>query len=188
MTRYVISDHHFYHNNIIEYTDRPFRTVEEMNSNMIKKWNKNVSENDTVIYGGDLLFGSAEKANELIDDLNGNMMIIKGNHDSFSQENIKAPTVEDTILQYDGFRFWYTHRPDNIPDDWNQWKLHGHVHNDMDFIDYQNNRVNVSVEVLEYNPIPLKMITKALKIMSGDDFCKDIKSSPITNFEWYSEL
>lgn len=188
MTRYVISDHHFYHNNIIEYTDRPFRSVEEMNSNMIKKWNNSVSKNDTVIYGGDLLFGSAEKANELIDNLNGNMMIIKGNHDSFSQENLKAPTVEDTILQYDGFRFWYTHRPDNIPDDWNQWKLHGHVHNDMDFIDYQNNRVNVSVEVLEYNPIPLKMITKALKIMSGDDFCKDIENSPITNFEWYSEL
>lgn len=188
MTRYVISDHHFYHNNIIEYTNRSFKSVREMNDKMIEKWNNIISKDDTVIYGGDLLFGSVEKANQLIDDLNGSMMIIKGNHDSFSPDNIKAPTVEDTILQYDGFRFWYTHRPDNIPDNWTQWKLHGHVHNDMDFIDYQKNRVNVSVEVLDYNPIPLKIITKALKTMNGNDRSKSIKDSPITDFEWYSGL
>ncbi len=36
------ADHHFYHANIIRYCSRPFNSVEEMNEEMIARWNSTV--------------------------------------------------------------------------------------------------------------------------------------------------
>ena len=33
------SDTHFYHNKIVEYCQRPFASVEEMNEELIARWN-----------------------------------------------------------------------------------------------------------------------------------------------------
>ena len=45
---YFISDTHFYHYNIIQYCDRPFDNIEEMNNKMIESWNSIVTQSDTV--------------------------------------------------------------------------------------------------------------------------------------------
>ena len=37
---FVCSDSHFYHENIIKYCNRPYSSVDEMNADMIEKWNK----------------------------------------------------------------------------------------------------------------------------------------------------
>lgn len=81
MNIYMISDTHFYHNNIIEYCNRPFKNVEEMNQYMIDKWNNRVSKDDIVIHLGDVGFGSKEQVQNLCHQLNGTKILIKGNHD-----------------------------------------------------------------------------------------------------------
>ncbi len=82
MNIYVIADTHFYHNNIIQYCNRPFENVEQMNEFMINKWNERVqSDNDIVIHLGDFGFGSKEQLQNIANQLRGRKILIKGNHD-----------------------------------------------------------------------------------------------------------
>ena len=41
---FIIGDPHFWHRAIINYCNRPFETVEEMNETLIKNWNKVVGK------------------------------------------------------------------------------------------------------------------------------------------------
>ena len=48
------SDLHLGHRAVINFQDRPFGTVEEMNEALIKNWNFLVAKNDTVYILGDI--------------------------------------------------------------------------------------------------------------------------------------
>ena len=61
MKRWVVSDTHFNHANIIQYCDRPFADVEQMNKELIKRWNNTVAKDDIVYQLGDFAFGSKEQ-------------------------------------------------------------------------------------------------------------------------------
>lgn len=51
-----IADTHFGHKNILHYDNRPFTTVEEMNSEMENRWNMAVEPADTVYILGDFCY------------------------------------------------------------------------------------------------------------------------------------
>ncbi len=188
MTRFVISDHHFEHDNIREYANRPFETLEDMHHVLRSRWESVVDEDDVIVYGGDVAMASGDTAIEWIESLPGSVLYLQGNHDgSLNAESAPFPIVEDTILQYDGYRFWYTHNPENVPEDWTEWVLHGHTHDDDPFINYDTKRVNVSVEVIGYTPVPLPQITKALSSMSNGDTATTIEESPIKHHQWFHQ-
>lgn len=80
------SDNHFWHENIIQYCDRPFDSVEEMNQEMIKRWNKKVKPNDLIYILGDFAYiTNTEDYKQLLSELNGVKILIKGNHDKLSE-------------------------------------------------------------------------------------------------------
>lgn len=189
MTRFVIGDHHFNHSNIIEYTDRPFDSTSEMNEYMMQQWRKVVGENDPVLHMGDVAFDSSDgTAEDYLNELPGNPAVILGNHDDqISPENFAYLCMEQSIVQHHGYRFLCTHRPGNVPNEWTEWVIHGHVHNNEPFIDYNNNRINVSVEQVGYTPLPIEIIVKALKNMNSGGRAETIDQSPITDFQWYQD-
>lgn len=77
------SDQHFGHDAILRFTDRQYKTVKEMQKDIIKKWNKQVRKNDIVYVLGDFVWNTV-KSNEyrkILEKLNGNIILIVGNHD-----------------------------------------------------------------------------------------------------------
>lgn len=78
--RYFTSDHHFWHANILKYCpNREYKSVEEMNEDLINKWNHLVKPEDEVYYLGDFSLNS--RALKIRERLNGKVYLIPGNHD-----------------------------------------------------------------------------------------------------------
>lgn len=151
--RYIISDLHLGHGNIIEYADRPFSDAGEMNNTLVDNWNSTVDDNDTVIFLGDVRHHpSTLTAEEWFDRLNGNILLVRGNHDGEVAQNSPIQVVESCTITHGRYRLYCEHHP---ADDPGFWQLHGHVHRHRPFIDPQRKNVNVSAEILNF--VPLKM-------------------------------
>ncbi|MBO4999537.1 MAG: metallophosphoesterase [Bacteroidaceae bacterium] len=137
---FFTSDLHFGHENAIRFDNRPFSTVEEMDAELVRRWNAKVGKGDLVYVLGDMIWKSGNgQAEQLIKSLNGQIILIKGNHDRFLH-NSKAKnalagvkdrddicvTLEDgtkrrCILSHDFIPMYYGHRHQAI-------HLHGHSH------------------------------------------------------------
>lgn len=84
---FFTSDTHFFHKNILKYSNRPFKHIDDMNYQMMEKWNETVSENDTVYLLGDVGFTTKEKLIDFLTRLNGTKHLILGNHDQVITKN-----------------------------------------------------------------------------------------------------
>ena len=81
---FFTSDTHFFHGNIIRYCNRPFDSIDAMNEGMIQRWNNRVGPEDTVYHLGDVVIN--RRALKTLARLNGDKVLIKGNHDIFRLE------------------------------------------------------------------------------------------------------
>lgn len=84
MSIYFTGDLHFGHYGIIKHDKRPFETVEEMNSELIKRWNNKVGTHDTTYVLGDM-FGHCNPSfvQDTLNALKGEIVLLKGNHDQW---------------------------------------------------------------------------------------------------------
>lgn len=86
---YFISDTHWGHKNIIQYSKRPFTNVDEMNEALIANWNKLVKPEDTVYHLGDFAFMTYREFKNTCRRLNGSINVILGNHDNVITNNVR---------------------------------------------------------------------------------------------------
>lgn len=139
MNRWVTSDHHFLHNRIIEICQRPFENVDEMNEQMITRWNSLVDKNDTVYYLGDFAIEkhnmkiAKEKLSVILLRLNGRKILVQGNHDeaylNFYRDYFDCITsyleisLDDrrVVMCHYPFEEWRDSRKGSL-------HLHGHLH------------------------------------------------------------
>lgn len=166
--KYYTSDLHFCHANIIKYEDRPFNSANEMDDYLIYKWNNRVKKNDEVFVLGDFAFCDGNKANELLDKLNGKKYLITGNHDSFLKDKIFNKSKFEWIRDYakindDGNKVIMFHYPIAVWDCQHHGSIHlyGHVHSNKDnhhplLLELGDNAINVGVDVNDYEPKTLK--------------------------------
>lgn len=154
---YYISDMHFGHKNIIKYDNRPFNSIEEMESIMIDKWNSIVTEEDTVYVLGDFSWYKEEKTLEILDKLKGKIVLIKGNHDKISPKiarklcgNFDYLEIKDNgnkvILCHYPMPFWNGQFRDTI-------HLYGHVHNSNQY----NYCLSMRENLKDSQGIPMRM-------------------------------
>ena len=78
---FFTSDTHFGHANIIKYCARPFASTEEMDKVLIENWNKKVPKDGIVYHLGDFAWGSINYWEKIREQLNGEIILIYGNHD-----------------------------------------------------------------------------------------------------------
>lgn len=101
MSIFVTSDLHFGHKNIIKYENRPYETIEQMNKDLIDRWNNVVKENDTIYILGDFSWYKGEQTNEILKQLNGRKILIIGNHDEiFLKDKKFDKTLFEEITIY----------------------------------------------------------------------------------------
>lgn len=182
MNYWFTSDFHFGHKNIIEYCNRPFKNVEEMNKVMIDNFNKVVKEEDTVYILGDVAFynskaceykgeGLNKKPEEYLDQLNGNHITVNGNHD----RNNKIKTKHHRIVLYISKMFVnLVHDPEHGNLDY-PLNLVGHVHNQwkvkvMKKENKESLMINVGVDQWKFRPISWQKIQKVFdQYKAGQD-------------------
>ena len=122
-----------------------------MNNVILSNWNKTIKKHDTVYFLGDLAFGrGSNNTDHWLNKLNGKIYFIKGNHDY--SKNIRF--LNELLINYDGHRFLLIHDPKKVRN-YNDWVIHGHVHDKAPFINGDKKQINASVEVIDYKPVDL---------------------------------
>lgn len=161
---YFIADTHFSHHNIIRYCNRPFSNVDEMNKYMLAKWNETVKPSDKVFFVGDFSFGkrdgvSFDQYAKLVwDNLNGQKIFIRGNHD----KKIKSiPIINNARIVYKDIDIFACHHP--FLEEPELVKIFGHTHNSVPNSEFaKSNSFCVSVELHDYKPVRLDKILEQL--------------------------
>ena len=86
---FLVSDTHFGHAGVCRFTHpddatvklRPWDNADEMDEEMIRRWNDRVRPTDKVYHLGDVVIN--RKALKTLHRLNGDKVLIRGNHDIF---------------------------------------------------------------------------------------------------------
>ena len=91
---FLVSDTHFGHFGVCKFTRndgvtklRPWDNPEEMDEEMVKRWNETVRPNDKVYHLGDVVIN--RKALKTLHRLNGDKVLIRGNHDIFRDDEYR---------------------------------------------------------------------------------------------------
>ena len=162
MSIFVTSDTHFDHENIIEYCSRPFNSVYDMNHAIIKNWNQTVSKDDFVYHLGDFAFANKRRAEDLLSQLNGIKILIRGNHDK--KDIISARGLMTRFdykkLRYENNTFIMSHYPMMCWEKMGRGSimLHGHCHGTLrdDMLKLLNGRLfEVGMDKWNFTPVPI---------------------------------
>jgi calcineurin-like phosphoesterase family protein len=88
---YITSDLHFGHKNILKFSPDVrghYKDVDDMDRRMIEEWNDIVADQDLIYILGDVSFKGIGPTVEILQQLKGKKILIKGNHD---YKNCKYP-------------------------------------------------------------------------------------------------
>jgi calcineurin-like phosphoesterase family protein len=190
MKTFFTADTHFFHKGVIEYSNRPFKDPEEMNEELIRRWNAVVSDKDEVYHLGDFSFGSPEKSELVACRLKGKKHLIKGNHDHKNvlkrleqhfvwikdvhmmtvqgYPNSYAPVQPMSVMPSNNQMIWlshYAHRK------WPQkhygvWHLYGHSHGRAEDLDRST---DVGVDCWVYAPVSFEELKERFKNVPLDN-------------------
>lgn len=135
---FVISDHHFKSYDLPIACFSVFSKDEELIA--IDKWNSVVDKHDTVIYAGDFCDGNVTDLIDYRKQLNGNIVLLKGNHDILPDNVYEAVFQKvDNKLYVPEFNLCISHFPCEVEDD--KFYIYGHIHRNDVFRKIASNNI-----------------------------------------------
>jgi len=169
MATFFTADLHFGHKGILEYSNRPFEDITEMNRTLISNWNSRVSNEDHVYIVGDLYYGGRDAAGQdeaisIVKKLNGILHLVAGNHDFPYLKNMEyhylfADVDQIRYLKHEGEEIFLCHYP---LAEWSgyfrgSWHVYGHVHNHKgavySYMKEQEKALNAGVDICGFMPV-----------------------------------
>jgi len=174
---FFTSDTHFYHKNVIRYSNRPFSSVEEMNEALIEKWNSTVSVKDEVYHLGDVSFSSLGNTLSILDRLNGRKKLILGNHDRTLSKKSDFKSRFEWIKDYYLLKVNDPDAPDGVQQivlfhyalrtwekiHYGSWNLFGHSHGTLPDNIYLK-AMDVGVDCNNYKPISYERVKDIMRV------------------------
>ncbi len=163
---FVTSDIHFFHANIIKYSNRPCLNVDDMNEKIIENWNRKIPKNGKVFIIGDLAMGGKRCSSQLLeflDRMNGQKFLIPGNHDNYifdipgiSERITSLPQLVEVKIEDANQKIVMCHYALKVWDGshYGKWMLHGHSHGSLPR-DYSIKSIDVGIDCPWTNFSPL---------------------------------
>ena len=172
---YFTGDQHFGHANIIRFCDRPFATVEEMDAEIIRRHNEVVGPDDTVVHAGDFHFRGGRAAQSYLEELNGQHIFVRGNHDRWMGAD--APRILEMTLE--GQRLVICHYAMRV---WprshhGSWQLYGHSHGTLAPVGLQ---WDVGVDNNDFRPVSFARLGEIMA-ERADRGVGDTRASTVVN-------
>jgi len=160
MTIFFTSDMHLGHKNIINYSNRPFRSVEEMDGVIIARYNSTVDVGDTVYDLGDFSFKNPKV---YLDRLNVVPIRLKGSHDHDLKEPRMLVIEVKDLVNEDGIQIpitlcHYAMRSWELSH-YGSWHLFGHHHG---LLEPYGLSFDVGVDCWDFYPVSLDQIKEKM--------------------------
>ena len=179
-TRWFTSDEHYGHHRVIEFCNRPFKDIDEMREEIIRRHNEVVSNGDLVFHLGDMFWRTVpvSEAIDIVRRLKGNHYYIFGNHEELME---RSPELRAKFV-------WTKervnlHRPNGYPNIvldhyagrvWNgshrgTWQLYGHSHNSLSCSvaggtpDESALSFDVGVDCWDYYPVSIEQVAEKMR-------------------------
>lgn len=170
---YFTADQHFGHKRICEYASRPFKSVYDMEFQLIRNWNSVVQRQDDRVYVlGDFAFArDSGQVERLLEQLNGQKFLIPGNHDKKAVLKAKGwaavlPELYTLKTEHNGkkieivlchyaMRVWKRSHFGNP-------MLYGHSHGSLSELPGVQS-FDVGVDAWDYTPVSLDQVMDKLK-------------------------
>lgn len=162
---FFTADLHLHHTNIIKYCQRPFASVDEMDSVLINNWNSVVTPEDSVWVLGDFsMSGDKIFLNRTLARLNGTKFLVSGNHDSSACKKSDhwhgvytlthvTEAHQIIVLCHYAMRVWYKSH-------YGSYHLYGHSHGNLP--EENNLSFDVGVDSWGYTPVSFDIVTKKM--------------------------
>lgn len=172
MTIWFTADHHFGHKNIIRFCNRSFENLDEMDKALIHNWNQLVAPEDDVYHLGDVGLCSTGKLRNYLEQLNGRIYLIRGNHEKTAMAcknrfewirdryELKVDDPDShqgkrlIVLSHYAMRVWNTSH-------WGSWHLYGHSHGNLPDLE-DSLSIDVGVDCHQYAPISYSQIKEIM--------------------------
>ena len=166
---FLVSDTHFGHAGVCRFTCddgvtkiRPWTDPNEMDEEMVKRWNETVGKNDKVYHLGDVVIN--RRCLATLRRLNGDKVLIKGNHDIFKLQDY-LPHFRDIRGYHVMNNIILSHVPVH-PESSGRFRanIHGHLHQRRVLKDGEIDPFyfNVSVEQTDFRPILFEEVLKRI--------------------------
>ena len=172
---FATSDLHFGHDRAFVWGARGFKSIEEHDAEMIKRWNEVVTAEDDVYILGDLMLGDNAHGIQCLSQLNGKLHILTGNHCTAARQKLYH-TLENmvefcgcaTTIKYKKKQLYLSHYPtitSNMEANPHQavFNLYGHTHQTTNFYNGQPFMYHVGVDSHNCYPVLLDDVITEIK-------------------------